>query len=129
MITYLLITLYTRLNLTLHLAPALSVNTHQDLALCLFMWLYTKYIIFNVLPSFIHLLFGNSAFGKPHINIICAPVNVHYVCRIELYDSHYTTPHAMLGYWERPFLFTCLGFFFHIYVEKVKLLNLKKKRV
>lgn len=41
----------------------------------------SNYIIFYVLPSFIHLLFGNSGFGKPHMNVKQKFKSVGIICR------------------------------------------------
>lgn len=41
----------------------------------------SNYIIFYVLPSFIHLLFGNSGFGKPHMKVKQKFKSVGIICR------------------------------------------------
>lgn len=90
----------------------------------------SNYIVFYVLPSFIHLLFGNSGFGKPHMNVKQKFKSIGIICRrymcIMRAEFNYLTQHAMLGRGRSWFPFCG---YFHIYVEKVKLFNVHNNAI
>lgn len=93
----------------------------------------SNYIIFYVLPSFIHLLVGNSGFGKPHMNVKQKFKSVGIICRRYMF-----TMRAEFYYLAQLHNPSCNDWgggrswfpfcgYFHIYVEKVKLFNVHNK--